>query len=711
MSRLATYLAISLAPWSIGQAEVPANPDGGVMPRVEVVGVQEPYSTTAPPKELAEQQKVQVPGSLTIRDTEDFQRGRASGFADLLQGIPGVMVQGESSAEAGEISIRGSGILADLEPIGLQFLADGFTMNQGDGEVILEDFDLASIQYAEVFRGANAFRYGGTTLGGAINLVSRTGYDSSPIALRLDAGSYGFFRGHASSGWVDGPADVYAALGARRLDGYRPHSREETDNLTTSLGWKLSDRWENRTYFYYSRTDRLLPGGMTKDQLETNPRQANEDAVEQNLGKAWDYTRVADKVTFNNGIEQFTAGVYWWHRNLEQRNLFGEDSPEGIRAYYADNAGLLFDSQTKLELFHRDNRLTVGFSPNVEREVGQNFQNLDGQRGTLTAAGKLKSINLPFYLQDQQYLSDQLSVVAGLQALYVSRNFQDDFGPSHGEDESAGSVYRGLNPKIGVIYEVQPGSQLFANWSRSWQPPSFDNLLRFEDEAGSSLEFNPLSPQHAWTVETGYRGEQGRWRWELALYRSWVRNELLRVNNLEGQSLGAVNIPRSVHQGIEAGLEVEVLDSVFIRRDVQASTDHLILAQSYTLTDLRFDGDPVYGNNRIAVIPVHLYEARLTYETPRGFYLGPNLRWNITRYPVDHANTLYADAWALLGFRAGYRVGKGFAVYVEARNLTDKRYASDVEAIPDARVAGGEDTQIFHPGDGRSYFGGISWTW
>ena len=133
MAQMATYLAISAAVWIVGQAEVPASPDGGVMPRVEVVGVQEPYSTTAPPKALAEQQKLQVPGALTIRDSEDFQRGRASGFADLLQGVPGVMVQGESTAEAGEISIRGSGVLADLEPIGLQFLADGFSMNQGDG--------------------------------------------------------------------------------------------------------------------------------------------------------------------------------------------------------------------------------------------------------------------------------------------------------------------------------------------------------------------------------------------------------------------------------------------------------------------------------------------------------------------------------------------------------------------------------------------------
>ncbi len=49
-------------------------------------------------------------------------------------------------------------------------MLDGLTLNQGDGEAILEDFDLATVKYAEVFRGANAFRYGSITLGGLIIL-------------------------------------------------------------------------------------------------------------------------------------------------------------------------------------------------------------------------------------------------------------------------------------------------------------------------------------------------------------------------------------------------------------------------------------------------------------------------------------------------------------------------------------------------------------
>ncbi len=97
-----------------------------------------------------------------------------------------------------KISIRGSGIQSEDEPLGVQFMLDGLTLNQGDGEAILEDFDLATIKYAEVFRGADAFEYGSITLGGAINLVTVTGYDADPFYFRLEGGSFGYLPGDSS---------------------------------------------------------------------------------------------------------------------------------------------------------------------------------------------------------------------------------------------------------------------------------------------------------------------------------------------------------------------------------------------------------------------------------------------------------------------------------------------------------------------------------
>ncbi len=96
-------------------------------------------------------------------------------------------------------------------------------------------------------------------------------------------------------------------------------------------------------------------------------------------------------------------------------------------------------------------------------------------------------------------------------------------------------------------------------------------------------------------------------------------------------------------------------------------------------------------------------------QTASGFYAGPNVQCNFARYPVDQANTLFADSYALLGFKIGYRPRKGLSIFLEAKNLTDERFASAVDPIADART--GDEAQIFHPGDGRAFYGGVSWSW
>ncbi len=77
---------------------------------------------------------------------------------------------------------------------------------------------------------------------------------------------------------------------------------------------------------------------------------------------------------------------------------------------------------------------------------------------------------------------------------------------------------------------------------------------------------------------------------------------------------------------------------------------------------------------------------------------------------MDHANTLYSDPYTLLNFRTGYESHLGFTVFFEAKNLTNKTYATTVEAQSDARNVGGSP-DAFKPGNGRSFYGGFSFKW
>jgi iron complex outermembrane receptor protein len=70
------------------------------------------------------------------------------------------------------------------------------------------------------------------------------------------------------------------------------------------------------------------------------------------------------------------------------------------------------------------------------------------------------------------------------------------------------------------------------------------------------------------------------------------------------------------------------------------------------------------------------------------------------------ANTLYADSYAIVGFKLGQRRGRGWSWFVEGRNLTDENYAATTGVIADAR---GMDSAQFLPGQGFSVYAGLEW--
>lgn len=334
--------------------------------------------TSGTPDQSAEI-KQETPGAVSIKTGSQMKTGRSSNFEDLLQNTPGVFIQSENGAEVSKMSIRGSGITSDDEPIGVMFLLDGLNYNQGDGETILEDFDVTTLSHAEIFRGADAFRYGALTLGGAINLVPMTGYDSPIFQTRLEAGSFGYFRAEAESGAVEGPLDQFVSISGRSRDGFRDHSSENTELAFTDVGYKLNENVENRVYLTLDRTDRDLPGGLTKSEMEDSPERANPLAIAQDWNKSWTYLRLADKLTAKLDDLEFDAGLFWFHRDLEERGFFSPDFRQGIERYYSDNIGGTLNFISRAAFLDHRNVFTVGLSPQHEDENSQNFENIAGR--------------------------------------------------------------------------------------------------------------------------------------------------------------------------------------------------------------------------------------------------------------------------------------------------------------------------------------------
>ncbi|MFP5407187.1 MAG: TonB-dependent receptor domain-containing protein, partial [Gammaproteobacteria bacterium] len=133
--------------------------------------------------------------------------------------------------------------------------------------------------------------------------------------------------------------------------------------------------------------------------------------------------------------------------------------------------------------------------------------------------------------------------------------------------------------------------------------------------------------------------------------------------------------------------------------------DRLMGRASYQLNDFRFDGDPVYGDHRLAGLPRQRLALEVLYLGERDLYAGPSLVGASSTW-IDHANTLQAPGYAVLGFKFGQRVTRGLSWFVDLRNLTDRRYTATTGVLADAS---GQDSRQFYPGDGRSAFVGVEW--
>ncbi|RBP45910.1 iron complex outermembrane receptor protein [Roseimicrobium gellanilyticum] len=708
----------------MAQQPAPASavPESGTTLPPVVVTADSP-SLTVPSIEQVEEAQKLTAGAVNVVDAEEYKTGRAITLKDALDYSPGVFVQPRFGAEESRISIRGSGIQRTFHGRGLKLLQDGVPLNLADGGFDMQAVDPLTAEYIEVYRGANALRYGSTTLGGAINFVLPTGYTAPPLQARFEYGSFNTFRGQLSAAGVEGNFDYFVTGTHYSTDGFRDHSEQSTQRLFSNFGLKLSEAVETRFYLTYVHTDSELPGNLTKEEMYANPEQAARssfnkifDNVDSNWKRDFDLFRIANKTTFTLSDDAlFTVSSFYAYKELDHPILFVIDQK-------SHDFGFDFNYVNKADLAGRRNNFIVGLTPTFGFLHDQRYRNVLGDRGDKFADSDQDSMNLDLYLENVHYLTDRFALSLGGQVSYARRENEDNFPVSATDpDNSDTQDWWGFSPKVGFIYDVTDSAQVFFNAARSFEPPSFGELSAAATGGAGLVD---LDAQTATTLELGTRGQtpDGRIRWDLAYYYSWLEDELLELSVAPGLTQ-TVNAGKTNHQGVEFGLDITLLEGLFTKRvegvaavsgksakNVLAveprEPDRIVLRQNYLWSNFHFDDDAEFGDNQLPGIPEHYYRAELLYTHPCGFYAGPNLEWTFSDYPVDSANTLDADSYALLGFKIGYRTKKGLSFYVEAKNLTDEIYAATTGVIS---RAGPFNSNQFLPGDGRSYFFGLEY--
>ncbi|AXQ29506.1 TonB-dependent receptor [Solimonas sp. K1W22B-7] len=683
-----------LLPFTLSAHEV-SEPGVVVLEPVTVTG-ERAGSPTAPTVRQAHDRIEQTPGGVDLVSSEEFQDRYTRNLRDMLRDTPGVFAQTRFAEEV-RISIRGSGLSRSNHLRGILLLQDGIPVNLPDGFGDFQEVDPLNLRYVEVYKGGNGLRYGSSALGGAINAVSPTGRTAvQENLLRLEGGSFGSFREHVAVARAGDKWDVYAGLTANQSEGFRDQSETDNRRFNGNVGYRLGEQAETRFYLNVNDINQEIPGTLGYDAALKNPRTVLPTANSFDTGRNVESLRLANRSSLPLAGGQLETGGYYFHKKLYHP----------ITGIVIDQQGDFFGAFAQWAgegtLLGRRNELTLGSRIGAGHNDAKVFASLGGDRGAQTADADEEAAEYNLYAENRLWLTPALALVGGLQGVLAERDYSDNRNAA----ESAEREYKGLNPKLGLLYTLQSKAQLFANVSRSYEPPIFGDLNQnstVQSCAGTGVGgFADLDAQKAWTAELGTRGTQGRWAWDLSVYRAEIRDEVLQRACSPTNAI-QFNAGDTIHQGVEAGLAYKLL------KDVARAGDSLTLQQVYTYADFRFDGDPTYGDNRLAGQPRHYYTAELRYDHPAGFHVEAGIERSPSGLTVDYANTLEAPGFTTWNLGGGVELSHGLSLFIEGRNLSDERYISSVSATTDYSTA--TSRNLFYPGEGRAVYGGLRWAW
>ena len=645
--------------------------------------------------DLAErrEQLAQIPGGVTMVEAPQIRATRQANLKDVLQFVPGVYVQPRfGAADESQISIRGSGLRDNFHARGVNLLVNGMPYRNADGFTDFESLEMLTTESIEVYKGGNALRYGGSTLGGAINLDTKTGYSASPVSLFGQGGSFGFYKAQLESGATRGAADYYASYGRTSLDGYRQWSGAKRDRVNLHAGYRLSDNTDARAFYFFAHVKEELPGSLTRAEFETNPRAADPNNVVNRWGRDYDLHHLGLQLrTQLSANQRLEFSPYMQYRDIDHP-IF-----EVISQISHDyGAELRYDNSANLGTL--ENRFTLGIQPAYESLLNHQYVNNQGSHGAETKNQHDYAKTFAIYAEDVLSLTPEFSAVLGLRAEHATRETKDFF-LSNG-DQSDKRIFSPVSPKLGFIYTPRSGvTQIFANASRSYEPP-----LLLELNSLTVPGYIPLDGQSAWQYEVGARGRRIGLDWDLSAYDIELKNEILNINvqPFPGAPFTVPtyrNAPKTRHAGVEAGLSYQLPGAVFVRGDV---VDHLAIRTAYTLARYKYVDDPNYSGNDIPGAPRQVLSTELKYTHPSGFSLAPSVEWIPQSYFVNSQNTAKNEGWTNLSLRADWITPYGMTLFVAGQNLADRRFSQSVQVDNDAG-------KFFEPADGRSFYAGLRW--
>jgi iron complex outermembrane receptor protein len=656
-----------------------------------------------------ERPTLEVPASIDRIDGEDLRFARPQvNLSESLGRVPGIVVQNRQNyAQDLQITSRGFGARSTFGVRGLRLIADGIPASFPDGQGQVSHFDLGSAGRIEVLRGPFSVMYGNAS-GGVINLTT----ERAEPGLYGDF-SYGDFRTRRSA--------LKAAAGTDRVEGvvsashfftggYRDHSSAVREQVNARMGVSLGSATRlTLVANMFASPETQDPLGLTRAQMDTDPRQAVANAFNFNTRKSQAQQQLGAALSHRFTDWTLEASLYGGHRHVRQYlaiPLATQAAPThsgGVIDLDRDYGGATLRLTRPTTLMGRPFTLTLGgeLEKMAERRMG--FTNNNGGLGGVKRDEDDSVVSTGLYAQGEWRFAERWLLNAGLRASRVAFESRDYFiAPGNGDD-SGRKRYSAVTPVAGVLYRWTPATSVYANYGRGFETPTFAELSYRTTGAGLNFGLQAARSRH---LETGVKTILGeRLRVNAALFSIQTEDEIAIESNAGGRSTFK-NAGRTRRDGFELGASAS-LPYGFEALLAWTRMEARFLDSFTSVAGTPAVAVTVPSGSRLPGVPrATLYAEMRWRHAPSGF-AGALEFQRKSRVWVDDRNSEAADASGVLNLALSLTQQPSFSStrwrlteYLRVDNLTNRRYAGSV-VVNDANL------RFYEPAPGRSMTVGL----
>lgn len=623
----------------------------------------------------------QLPITAGVIDDAMLARRQVFSMKDLGTLVPNVFIPDYGSRLTSPVYIRGVGSRINAPSVGL------YVDNIPYFEKSVFDFDLIDIQRMEVLRGPQGTLYGRNTMGGLINVYSKSPFRQTGTRVAMAGGNPGFFNATVS------------------------HSRL----LTSTTGLSISGGI-NRHDGYF---ENAFTGGMADAHFSAGGRLRFTKQLPAGL-----------QLEFTSHVELLDQGGYPYAIYEPGSGLTHEvnyDRPSSYARTMISNGfvtryqarGVMFQSVTAYQYFFDKQKIDQDFTPmDLVFAIQDQVQHMASQELTIRKHrpgtyqwifgmfGFMQSLDhdldiqfgedavamqfVPVPLSRIQASAHQtkgaaifhqsawhdlfvqgLSLTAGLRLDYESASLDhlayleaDMPTPPPQEFDSHLAFYQVL-PRLALNFAPGGTTALFASLTRGFKTGGFNMVFEREEDRS-------FGPEYSWNYELGLKGFfPGRgFSYQAAVfYIDWKDQQIYQMLP-SGQGSMLSNAGKSVSKGFE--LDLDYIPGNGWRYRGSYGYTHA------TFSENRPDPDTDLSGYFIPYVPRHTLSAMLEYQIVlkgdmlRAMTIGLNYQ-GLGRHYWNQHNTTHQSWYALAGAQLTFDFA-GFQADLWVRNIFNETY-------------------------------------